>query len=88
MAIDWLPIACAPKDGTRIIGIDAFDNVDIYDWFKYDGFDGAWHDCHCMAADSPLTHWMPIPAPPVRPAAKPITPVVVTYTYGNFGCST
>ena len=55
----WQPIESAPKDGTEFLAI-AHETVF---WVVF--FDGK--DFQCVATGNhvgPLTHWMPLPAPP------------------------
>lgn len=70
----WRPIQTAPKDGTPVLlySPDAkdpkifvgmfvkFDEEDKGEWFDY------WRDDGCWCIDAESTHWMPLPAPPIR----------------------
>jgi Protein of unknown function (DUF551). len=66
MMMEWLPIETAPKDGTWVLvhtgeythPISAF-------WFKYNGL-AYWRDYNLDVVDE-ITHWMPLPKPPVTP---------------------
>jgi len=69
----WQPIESAPKDGTRILTIDAdFDSHEGADVARYTGaFGGAWLDNskHIPKTIYP-THWMPLPTPPAIAKAR------------------
>ena len=69
----WQPIESAPKDGTRILTIDAdFDSHEGADVARYTGaFGGAWLDNskHIPKTIYP-THWMPLPTPPENAKAR------------------
>lgn len=57
----WQPIESAPKDGTRILGVnEEFGTVRVT-W---------WDEAHQSFASFALglTHWMPLPPSPVSPA--------------------
>jgi hypothetical protein len=56
---EWQPIKTAPRDGTLILGIHA--TVGPF-YFLADWRNGQWHD-DCGTVH--LTHWMPLPPPPV-----------------------
>jgi len=68
----WQPIAIAPRDGTDIIVFspEADDSYNVFTAHCLEGPPGEfdWYDA-CKAASSPidvaLTHWMPLPLPPV-----------------------
>jgi hypothetical protein len=76
----WLPMASAPKDGTRIIVATRAteqgpSDVDVVRWMKPPHFsDYCWtstdsdHSCTIMYEDWEITHWMPMPAalPPYK----------------------
>jgi hypothetical protein len=51
----WQPIATAPKDGTRIILIDRRGVVMRGYWDRVDGW----------PSSAGVTHWMPLPDPPL-----------------------
>jgi hypothetical protein len=64
---DWQLIETAPKDGTAILSWDGQFRVVIAwstrdkGWFLCDDERGDWAD---------VTHWMPLPAPPITPAER------------------
>lgn len=71
----WQPIETAPRDGTKILLITGM-GIQIARWFASRGEYGpGW----CVGATivhptrdaivntSTVTHWMPLPEPPVRP---------------------
>ena len=64
--IDWQPIETAPRDGKRILVIDADGLVDVAQWgigawFQPEGiWTGGGGDYGIYSA----THWMPLPDPP------------------------
>lgn len=68
----WQDIATAPRDGTRILGINDRGQFVIEfdaDW----GSDGWWMVSDGKFDERPLrgsepTHWMPLPTPPQVPA--------------------
>ena len=76
----WLPMASAPKDGSRIIVLTKAteqgpSDVDVVRWMKPPHFgDYCWtstdsdHTCTIMYDDWEVTHWMPMPAalPPYK----------------------
>jgi hypothetical protein len=62
---DWQPIETAPKDGTRILVWDSYDDETVVfwsssvkDWRLNVAGSYAEDDCHTF------THWMPLPEPP------------------------
>lgn len=60
---DWQPIDTAPKDGRQILVWDRADReTDKLYWMQ-----DHWNNIlgHAVDADA-LTHWMPLPNPPVR----------------------
>jgi len=65
----WQPIETAPKDGTRVIGLDEFDNVEIIrynpdptepDPWQYSHHYNEDHECFTPVA------WQPLPAVPTK----------------------
>ena len=73
----WRPIESAPKDGTRILACDRYQDLFVAYWMNdrawfrhsgwvyytndYEGSDG------CMVfniGECQPTHWMPLPSPP------------------------
>lgn len=63
--MDWQPIETAPKDGTIVLAC----------WAGYKGCilvrmlqDGEWHSGPNDPHIKSITHWMPLPAPPVSDA--------------------
>jgi len=62
----WLPIDCAPKDGTTIIGYsNGPEWPERFSLIRYDR--KRWWECggngHVGLKD-PVIYWMPIPSPP------------------------
>ena len=63
--MDWQPIETAPKDGTRVLLVEAEQPTGVSTgWWTMAG----WRDfgdigCNGLADYSP-THWMQLPAPP------------------------
>ena len=58
----WQPIATAPKDGTEVLLISAFQHAhSIYLVSSWE--DGAWCMPDHLWRMQP-THWMPLPSPP------------------------
>jgi len=72
--MDWQPIETAPKDGTRVLLVEAEQPTGVSTgWWTMAG----WRDfgdigCSGLADYSP-THWMPLPAPPRALSEHPIT---------------
>ena len=66
--MEWQPIETAPKDGTWILVIIAGEHPDGYPYIPAcaQWRDGGWFETNDTepAEDWPLTHWMPLPAPP------------------------
>ncbi len=57
----WRPIETAPKDGTKIVGMNARGEVFRVWWFLFEeGHD--WQDD--WDSEQRPTHWMPLPAAP------------------------
>jgi hypothetical protein len=65
--MEWQPIETAPKDGRRLLLVDARDGQVCWgEWI-----DGEWRDmgdigCNGRWSYEP-THWAPTPPPPVQP---------------------
>lgn len=57
----WLPIETAPKDGVWILGYSY--RMDIRDYPLVMFWDDGWCALNCGSIP-PVTHWMPLPAPP------------------------
>lgn len=78
--MEWQPFETAPKDGTWILAIYAFQDDDRHQQWpgrcfvvKHLGYSNAnqldlgWSLFPGMGVgDESLSHWMPLPAPPVR----------------------
>jgi hypothetical protein len=58
MAVEWQPIETAPKDGTRFLY--AWRDPEDGEWTIAVGFWSRPSDDDV----GPITHWMPLPAPP------------------------
>ena len=59
---EWQPIETAPRDGTRVMLIDTFDQWHYIGRWNADlGDQGFWED---MSEYALPTHWMPLPAAP------------------------
>ena len=56
--MEWQPIETAPKDGSDILVWDG-DSVSLANWFG-----GEWWVLGEFTLDN-VTHWMPLPPPPV-----------------------
>lgn len=56
----WLPIAYAPRDGTRILLSVHGERLCIGYWIQMQN-DGLWN---CDSEPGHPTHWQPLPAPP------------------------
>lgn len=72
LLLEWQPIETAPRDGTKIIVFrPIFDGTYIprvgVDWFGLYGGEGTWGRSR---KDTPPTHWMPFPAPPLKAAVS------------------
>lgn len=77
----WQPIETAPKDGTAVLvyGDGAFvgaPNTGVREWVQLTENYGRWFEPNISAHESDdwldgrtvysnLTHWMPLPAPPL-----------------------
>ncbi|MFT6474683.1 MAG: hypothetical protein ACJAUS_002408 [Qipengyuania sp.] len=75
---DWQPIETAPKDGTEILACDGNDRSPDYSIVAWDKnlwvamADGAraieaQGDLYTDYVQPWVTHWMPLPDPPVTP---------------------
>ncbi len=54
----WQPIETAPKDGSEVL---VWGTSHVYlAWFE----NGEWWISHRAHVHAPVTHWMPLPAPP------------------------
>lgn len=69
----WQPIETAPKDGTRILGLTSFGDIEICEYctitnYTYeeagDGLFGRTVHVDEFWSNNKPTHWMPLPAPP------------------------
>ncbi len=65
----WRPIACAPKDGTRVIGWPVWGTTDNSQcgeiaWQRMVKVPGRWVVWARTSAPIQPTHWMPLPEPP------------------------
>ena len=65
-AAQWLPIESAPKDGTEILGHTDVGALVLY-WDTLSDNPERWSDGMSRYHRMP-THWMPLPAPPAKPA--------------------
>ena len=73
----WQPIETAPKDGTFLLLWEQYStNPFIGSWLgtrwtvshEHVDAEGGWDGANVVDALSmPVTHWMPLPAPPVAP---------------------
>lgn len=64
--MEWQPIETAPKDGTPIIAhTNEYAEPLIVRFYKYNGL-AAWRDWDQDVYNN-ITHWMPLPTPPVQP---------------------
>ena len=67
--MEWQPIETAPKDGTRVLLIDA-DDAGTVCWGEWSDWDEVPEcrdigDIGCNGQyDYQPTHWMPLPSPP------------------------
>jgi hypothetical protein len=57
-AVEWQPIATAPKDGEDILLAREGHEVGMGYWFPSDGTEWEWQ------FTSTPTHWSPMPEPP------------------------
>ena len=73
-ALDWRPIATAPRDETLFLatGLDGGSGPDRHVAIVFCDGAGFFDD---FDEYTYLTHWMPLPAPPVDSSAAPSTPV-------------
>ncbi len=75
MTDNWQDIDSAPRDGTAILVYcpDAdHPNIVLAHWREFVGSPdpGDWHDWwddNAPSIDTTVTHWQPLPAPPVKP---------------------
>ena len=60
----WQPIETAPKDGTMVL-VFTNGHMDVTSWPENWG--GKWPSAYMAYAEGlEPTHWMPLPAPPIR----------------------
>lgn len=66
---DWLPVATAPRDGTRCLFFQGANKRAGHprarreDWVV-DAFCPLWPRAHHQLPEAPYTHWIPLPASP------------------------
>ena len=66
---EWQPIETAPKDGRRIIAATpSYTEPLILYWMKNNGL-AAWWDWD-LDSYTDVTHWQPLPDPPVNTQSK------------------
>ena len=74
---EWLPIESAPKDKAILVCAQYSDGsgqgVYCAEWSDYfECFHPQYADCQVIGdEDCPVTHWMPLPAPPLTTAPSP-----------------
>lgn len=64
----WMPVVCAPRDGTEILGYrwydkrvgDDYEFFNVVYWEEETGWCLLGGDCEEFL----ITHWMPLPEPP------------------------
>lgn len=72
---EWKPIETAPKDGTRILVLTMYGDIECADWYVFTTprYEGVKDDLYRRVEDktsegwncsSSPTHWMPLPEPP------------------------
>lgn len=72
---EWQPIETAPKDGRDLLIFDKFHKTAVIAFYREDGrspgkygkFVWQLHDEGGSLAEQSITHWMPLPSPPVMP---------------------
>ena len=71
---EWQPIETAPKDGTTDVvlywGYPCPHSGEKTEGFEVGYWDSDWKMWNTISGDTPdaiITHWMPLPAPPVEP---------------------
>lgn len=63
----WQPIETAPKDGTSILGAHYDAVFSVYWDLSANGWVDGRTNLYDELSTYPVTHWMPLPAPPVSP---------------------
>jgi hypothetical protein len=64
----WQPIETAPKDGTWILGWAQSDSTPYrVSWGRNHNGSMTWCTSSFSFVGGYITHWMPLPAPPLRP---------------------
>jgi len=68
----WQPIETAPKDGTWCLFFQPENKKAMMPKAKrqrcsVDAFDKEWPKARYQMPETPYTHWMPLPEPPVTP---------------------
>jgi Lar family restriction alleviation protein len=78
----WMPIESAPRDGTRVLIYQQKNTKQRKYWGVFIGFlhtpgngkDPPFWECEGSSQRLSPTHWQPLPAPPMQPAATPTPP--------------
>lgn len=70
----WHDISTAPKDGTKILGIDAYGDMVVFWWGATNLYGWTWDWCYGPCEGEYNTYqttcpelWLPLPLPPSPP---------------------